>query len=182
VNSAASLQFVLDNCSRSRNFIDLHNSDGMTACAVALVAGHSQCVKLLLQQGSRIISESLCGTSETSIYLKKCNLLHICAKYCHDSSLMEQLLDVSSSSNILSLDESNQSLLHICAHVNNVHAFSAIAAKAPHVIGILINHRDELGNTALHICSSNSGSLRLARELVQSGCYTHLRNYDGDLP
>jgi ankyrin repeat protein/tetratricopeptide (TPR) repeat protein len=181
VNSVASLQFVLDHCSRCRHFIDLHNSDGLTACAVALIAGNTKCVKLLLQQGSRIVTENQCET-EHSMRRTTCNLLHICAKHCHDSSIMEQLIDFSSLSNIISLDDSNQSLLHICAHVNNIHAYSAIASKAPHAVFILINHRDDLGNTALHVCSSNSASLNMAHALMQSGCYTHMRNYDADLP
>ncbi len=182
VNSLVCLQFILDNCSRSRQFIDLHNSDGMTACGVALTGGYTKCAMMLLMQGSRIVSKSASGTSTDSMKPKICNLLHICAKHCHDPTMMEHLLDASTTSNIFCLNESNQTLLHICAHVNNIHAFNAISTKVPYAICILINHRDDLGNTALHICSSSAGSLPLAQALIQSGCYTHLRNYDGDLP
>ena len=182
VNSVASIQFVLDNCSRSRQFLDLHNSIGMTACAVALIVGHTNCAKLLLQQGSRIVSDCISGAIECAMSQRTCNLLHICAKHCHDSSVMEQLLDAACSSHILALNDSKQSLLHVCAHVNNIHAYNAIVNKAPYAISILINHRDDLGNTALHICASHAGGLPLAHALLQGGSHTHLRNYDGDLP
>jgi len=182
VNSVTCIQFVLDNCSRSRQFLDLHNSSGMTACAVALIAGYTNCAKLLLHQGSRIVSENVSGASQDSMLQKTCNLLHICAKHCHDSLMMEQLLDVSCSSHILALNDSKNSLLHICAHVSNIHAYNAIISKAPYAIAILVNHRDDLGNTALHVCASNAGGLPLAHALMQGGSYTHLRNYDGDLP